>query len=383
MPNIKETMAVIDSTPIDQAVLLEGIHGIGKSECLTEHFKKQGYRVVTLFLGQLADAGDVIGLPSISKDENGNEITKFNPPHWWPHDPKEKVALNLDELNRGKPEVMQCVMDMVLNRKLNGKDLPPATKIISAMNPIDDNGYYQVDELDPAFLDRFNRYVFKPSIDEWLDWAVDNKLHHYVIGFVTKHTEHLDPQTDVEKNAKVNDVQPSRRSWKRVSDILNNGGPASKNMKLLGTMCLGIIGSAATSAFLKFVKEEGKGLHAGKIVTDWSQAIEAKLMTMGMQEIVNLNREITVWFHENTEQMEASRKNAVGWCKNVQAYLESIQPEAMAEFFDHVSTANNEGKKWPQLVIEANPYIGTKFYKIMQGDDENEEDASDAETFQD
>ena len=108
MPTIKETVSIIDSTPIDQAVLLEGIHGIGKSECLSEHFRNKNFRVVSLFLGQLADAGDVIGLPSISKDEKGNEFTKFCPPHWWPTDKKEKVLLFLDELNRGKPEVMRA-----------------------------------------------------------------------------------------------------------------------------------------------------------------------------------------------------------------------------------------------------------------------------------
>lgn len=367
MPTIKETISVIENTPIDQAICLKGIHGIGKSECIVEYYKNKGYRCVVLFLGQMADAGDVVGMPAITTDDAGNEYTTFHPPYWWPKDPKEKVLIFLDELGREKPEVRQCVMDLVLNRKLNGRVLPENTKIVSAMNPNEDD-FYDVEDLDPAFADRWNTYVFEPSVHEWLQWATKNKVHRYVIGFITKKTTYLDPVTSLEKNAKTNDIGPSRRSWKRVSDILNTG--MDKNTQLLGTMCLGIIGAQATASFIQYVKAAGKGLHAGKILTAEKQqwpAVEAELITLPMQNIVSLNREVAQWFKEHTKEIIAGKKVAATSTSNVQKYLEAIPAEGMAEFFDHVSEANQVKEQWPSAVMEANPNMANKFFEIMTG----------------
>jgi F0F1-type ATP synthase delta subunit len=368
MPSIKEIEQIIDATPTNQAILLEGIHGIGKSEVVTSLFKKKGTRVVTLFLGQLSDAGDAIGLPYHSEDENGNKVTEFAPPAWWPFDMEEKLLIFLDELNRAKPELMQCIMDMVLNRKLNGRSLPHNTRIIAGMNPLNDDGYYQVDELDPALLDRFNRYEFKPSIDEWLDWAVKEKLHKYVIGFISKRQEFLDPKIDLDQNGKSNVVQPSRRSWKRLSDILNNNKDLNGNTLL--NLCLGIIGTHATAAFKRYIAEEGKGLHAGKVVTSWDKGVEAKVSSMSIQEMVGMNKEICLYLDEHYTDMKSSVKVANAWSTNIQKYLETINPEAMAEFFDNVGTANNKNKVWPNVLLEANPGLASKFLKIMQGERE-------------
>lgn len=278
MATIKEIIKIIEYTPSEQAILLEGIHGIGKSQCIEEYFKEKGYRMVTLFLGQMADAGDLIGLPDREvNDDTGYTHTVFCPPFWWPKSNEEKFILFLDELNRGKPEVMQCIMDMILNRKLMGKQLPKNCKLISAMNPLNDDGYYQVDELDPALLDRFNRYSFTPTADEWLDWAYRTNINKLVMGFITKNLDKLDPATDIKSGAKANEVQPSRRSWERVSNLLNANPELVKDEDILRTFLMGMIGGASTSRFAKYIRENRKGLSAGIVLTKWDKNIENKL----------------------------------------------------------------------------------------------------------
>ena len=226
MPGIKEISEIFDCTPTDQAILLEGIHGVGKSEFLTAKFEEQGYKVITMFLGQTADAGDIIGLPDRKtiQIQYGDEvidqvITEFCPPKWWPFNKTDKLVIFFDEFNRGKPEVYQCIMDMVLNRKLNGFDLPENTRIIAAMNPNGDEYDYDVTILDRALLDRFNKYEFKPTADEWITWASKNKVNNYIIGYLSKNSADLDPPKSVDDEL-LNEVHPSRRSWKRVSDIM-------------------------------------------------------------------------------------------------------------------------------------------------------------------
>ncbi len=92
--NIEELRYVLEHTPASHNVMLTGRHGVGKSEVLTEFFAQKGMRVVSLFLGQMSDPGDLIGLP----DRSG-EVTVFRPPYWFPVD-GQPIVLFLDELNR-------------------------------------------------------------------------------------------------------------------------------------------------------------------------------------------------------------------------------------------------------------------------------------------
>jgi len=114
MADIQDVVNIIDGTPNNQAVLLKGIHGIGKSESIKYHMEVRGYQMITLFLGQAADPGDIIGLPTkrtkivpeqkikvmvAGKEvieviaEHEEEYTDFAPPKWWPTDMNGKYVL--------------------------------------------------------------------------------------------------------------------------------------------------------------------------------------------------------------------------------------------------------------------------------------------------
>ena len=128
--NITELQQILDITPSEHNLMLVGNHGIGKSEILTEYYKAKGMPVIALFLGQMSDPGDLIGLPH--KDEATGK-TDFMPPYWFPTDGKP-IVLFLDELNRARPEILQTIMDLALNRKLAGRKLPEGSRIIAAVN---------------------------------------------------------------------------------------------------------------------------------------------------------------------------------------------------------------------------------------------------------
>lgn len=379
MPSIKEISKIISITPADQPILLVGGHGLGKSESLRDKFVSQGYRMITLFVGQMADAGDMIGLPDRTEvdvefiDENGkteivkSKITEFCPPKWWPLDMNEKVVIFLDEINRGRQEIMQCLMDMVLNRKLNGLNLPSETRIIGAMNPLDD-GYYQVDELDPAFMDRWNVYEFKPTIEEWISWASLNNVDNNIINFIAKNGDHLDPPES--KNCSANKIYSSRRSWVKVSDIMN----ANKKIErqLLGTMLFGIIGERSTSSFLNFLKQANAGISAAEVMLGMTKKIETGIKKMNVQEVVHLNTQIALWIEENESDIDASDKIGTKYAKNLEDYLNFIQVECMAQFFDICAQKNSDNKKWPEKIMRLNANIADKFVEILNGNDEEE-----------
>ena len=90
--NTKELIQVLDITPASQNIMLAGKHGIGKSEILSEYYTQKGMPVIALFLGQMSDPGDLIGLPS--KDEKSGKTT-FMPPYWFPTDGKPIVLYDV------------------------------------------------------------------------------------------------------------------------------------------------------------------------------------------------------------------------------------------------------------------------------------------------
>ena len=236
---------ILENTPATQNIMLVGKHGIGKSRILEEYFASTGQKVVTLFLGQMSDPGDLIGLPHL--DEITGR-TEFMLPYWFPVDGKP-IVLFLDELNRARPEVLQTVMDLTLNRKLAGKALPPGSRIISAVNG---GSEYQLTDLDPALVSRFNIYEFAPSVNDWLLWAEKSGIDSRITSFITENPEYLDSDTAGIENGGLSRT-PDRRSWESVSEIIKNFDSLSeKQLPLIS----GIIGNQASSLFFRFVNEK-------------------------------------------------------------------------------------------------------------------------------
>ena len=65
--NARELESLLAATPASQNIMLTGKHGIGKSQILEKFFTARGERVVILFLGQMSDPGDLIGLPRLDE----------------------------------------------------------------------------------------------------------------------------------------------------------------------------------------------------------------------------------------------------------------------------------------------------------------------------
>ena len=93
--NANELEKLLAATPASQNIMLTGKHGIGKSQILERFFTARGERVVILFLGQMSDPGDLIGLPRL--DEVAGK-TIFIPPYWFPTDGKPVVQHLLTKL---------------------------------------------------------------------------------------------------------------------------------------------------------------------------------------------------------------------------------------------------------------------------------------------
>ena len=324
MINTAELQETLELTPSTQNIMLVGKHGIGKSEILTSYFKNKGMKVVTLFLGQMADPGDIIGIPSkVEKqdaDGKATSRTDFTPPYWFPQD-GQPIVLFLDELNRARPEILQTVMDLTLNRKLAGKALPEGSHVISAVN---DGDEYQLTDLDPALVSRFNIYEFKPTVEEWLNWAVSQGLDERVINFIQDNPTWLDGDSSDYKGL---DKSADRRAWKHVSDIMLK----VKDIKDIHKRIIaGIVGAGAAAAFIQSTLQH-KAITGKDLLLKYDKVIKT-VEKYQLHEYAILNESV-FRFLENTKLNEREKKLVAD---NLGQYINFLRTkkknEALANF---------------------------------------------------
>ncbi len=322
--NITELKETLDLTPSTQNIMLVGKHGIGKSEILTSYFNSKGLKVVTLFLGQMADPGDIIGIPSkVEKQDAKGKATShpdFTPPYWFPQD-DQPIVLFLDELNRARPEILQTVMDLTLNRKLAGKALPKGSHVISAVN---DGEEYQLTDLDPALVSRFNIYEFRPTVEEWLNWAAGQNLDERVINFIQDNPTWLDGDSTEYKGL---DKSADRRAWKHVSDIMLKVDTINDVHKRI---IAGIVGVGAAAAFIQSAQQR-KVITGKDLLLKYDKTMKT-VEKYQLHEYAILNESV-FRFLENAKLNEREKK-LVG--ENLGKYLDYLRSmkkkEALANF---------------------------------------------------
>ena len=318
--NTTELMQMLEMTPAHHNLMLVGRHGIGKSEILTEYYAGKGLKVVPLFLGQMADPGDLIGIPS--KNEQTGK-TEFMPPYWFPLDGKP-IVLFLDELNRARPEILQTIMDRALNRKLAGRQRPEGSRIISAVN---EGEQYQLTDLDPALVSRFNIINFQPTVQEWLLWAKREEVDPRVISFIEENSIWLDRNDDARENEDTGlDKTPDRRAWKRVSDIIKGAEVlTSLHQKVIAS----VVGAKATVAFMAAVNN--KKVISGKDILYSFEKAKDKLKPYTLHEMSIVNE--GVFRLLEVEKVPTEKKEDAE--KNLDAYVDDLvkeRKEAAAHF---------------------------------------------------
>lgn len=347
--NSEQLSFILDNTPAEQNIMLVGKHGIGKSRILEDYFSKKGETVVTLFLGQMSDPGDLIGLPE-KNEKNGK--TDFMLPYWFPTDNKP-VVLFLDELNRARPEVLQTIMDLTLNRKLAGKKLPDGSRIISAVN---DGNEYQLTDLDPALVSRFNIYEFAPTVQDWLIWAEKSGIDERIIDFISENPEFLDGD-ELGRETENLERTPDRRSWERTSKIITKFQTLEDIHKPL---VAGIIGNRASSVFFRFVMEHNLP-SAMSILTGNFDDMRSKLDKTSFSDFTQIN--ISIFRFIESKKYTENQVSQI--CRNLNLYFSYLGDENKKELQAHLASLCS-ADKYPETLVFITENSKDFYDKLLQ-----------------
>ena len=226
--NFIETLRSVDLVLSTKEVpLVVGESGIGKTALAKTLAKENNWSLIVID-GNLLKEGEIGGLPTIESyvttNSNGDKIEKKATVYAVHNKLREideeiskgnSVLLFIDEINRCEHTVQQELMNLILNREINGYKLHDDVKILAAMNPSSKYGSdfdYQVVDMDAAQENRFVWLNMEPDYTQWLSWAIDAGIEQKVIEFISTFPEYLH---------KVNedDVRATPRSYERVSKV--------------------------------------------------------------------------------------------------------------------------------------------------------------------
>ncbi|MCE9655749.1 ATP-binding protein [Clostridium celatum] len=250
--------------------LVVGESGIGKTALAREIARKNSWSFVVID-GNLLKEGEIGGLPTVESyvavDSIGNKVEKkttIYAVHTKLREIDEEIAkgksvlLFIDEINRCEHTVQQELMNLILNREINGYKLHKDVKILAAMNPSSKYGSdfnYQVVDMDAAQENRFVWLNMESDHTAWLKWAMDIGIEQKVIEFISTFPEYLH---------KVNedDVRATPRSYERLSKTFKIYKDKIDEIprEVFVNVIKGNVGKLIAEEFISFVEANQKPL---------------------------------------------------------------------------------------------------------------------------
>ncbi len=262
---IKETLKAVIGKGVKCPIIIRGEAGIGKSQVVAQAARELGFNLIDLRLAQ-QEAGDLIGLPRTNPE---TKKTVWYVPEWWPKE-GEKTIIFLDELNRAPVDVRQAIFQLLTEYRMHTAVLPKETYLVAAINP--DGGSkmnYQVEQFDPAMVNRMCFINMEADVQQWVNWATENELDELVIKFIA-----------VQGGSMLyagNDTGPfpSPRSWHKLSDLRKASAiPTTAESEIIG----GLVGDKASVAFIRFMDKSYKKPIGGREILDDFAKVKDKIL---------------------------------------------------------------------------------------------------------
>lgn len=244
-----------------------GQPGIGKSEIVAAVALMQQRPLIDIRL-PLMEPTDIRGIPyladikvtdskgNVVKDDHGVPITekefRWSTPSDLPTDEMSRALVFFDEMSAAPPSVQAATYQIILNRRIGDYELPPEAVIIAAGNRVKDKGVAY--NMPMPLANRFSHLTLEVDPDDWIEWAIDNRVHKDIVGYIGFQPGDL------------NGFNPSNegyafatpRSWVFVDQLIQDMDDEGKKVDttlasdVLGDLVKGTVGEGIGTKFMVY-----------------------------------------------------------------------------------------------------------------------------------
>jgi hypothetical protein len=352
--SVQTRKAVLKAFKTKRPVFLWGPPGIGKSEVVAEITQELGGHMIDLRMAQM-EPTDLRGIPYFNKD---NGKMDWAPPIDLPDEELASqypmIVLFLDEMNSASPAVQAAGYQLILNRRVGKYKLPDNVVMVAAGNRDSDKGVTY--RMPMPLANRFIHLEMKPDFTSWQVWAVENKIHKDVVGYLSFAKQDL-YDFDSKSSSRA---FATPRTWTFVSELL---GEDDTDNDTLFNLIAGTIGEGLAVKFAAHRKLSGKMPEPIDILNGKVKDLEVKevsamyslaiSMCYELKEAVDNKKVDMKKFHEMADNFFAYTMNnfetelvVVSAKIALKTYKLPIEPSQLKNFDDF-------HKKYGKYIVEA------------------------------
>jgi hypothetical protein len=286
--------SLLKAFQVKRPLFLWGPPGIGKSELVEGIANDLGGLMIDLRLGQM-EPTDIRGIPFYNKD-----IGKMDwaPPVELPDEETAAqypiVVLFLDELNSAAPSVQSAAYQLILNRRIGKYKLPDNVVMVAAGHRESDKGVTY--RMPTPLANRFIHQEMKVDFASWQEWAVNNRIHKDVVGYLSFAKQDL---YDFDaKSASRAFATP--RSWTFVSQLLDDNSDDDTTMNLIA----GTVGEGLAVKFMAHKKVAGKMPNPADILSGKVKDLQVKEVSAMYSLVISMCYELKAAVENKTADKE-------------------------------------------------------------------------------
>jgi ATPase family associated with various cellular activities (AAA) len=325
---------------VQRPVFLWGPPGVGKSEVVANIAKELGGHMIDLRLGQM-EPTDLRGIPFFNKDLGKMD---WAPPVDLPDEELASqypiVILFMDEMNQGAPAVQGSAYQLILNRRVGKYKLPDNVVIVAAGNRESDKG---VSYRMPAPLaNRFVHLEVREDYDSWNEWAVKNRVHKDVVGYIGFAKQDLmdfNPRSSSRAYA-------TPRSWSFVSEFLYDEDATDAELM---DLIAGTVGDGLAVKFMAHRKVSSKMPNPTQVLNGTVRELEVKEISAMYSLTVSLCYEL------QDAYAKMGKARAAEWHEMADNFFRFMMDNFTTELvvMGKLKSFNEFHKRYGKYIIEA------------------------------
>jgi hypothetical protein len=322
----------------------------------------------------LMEATDIRGLPYLRevtiRDAEGNvvfneqnvplteKVFTWSTPSDLPTDPNSRALVFFDEMSAAPPSVQAATYQIILNRKIGTYQLPEDVVIVAAGNRVKDKGVAY--NMPTPLANRFIHATLEADFDEWQEWAMKNRVHKDVVGYLTYQPNDMfdfDPRRESYAFA-------TPRSWQFVSELLYDRDAAGNWVdtdlptELLGDLVKGTVGEGPAIKFMTYRKQAANLPRARDVLTGAVTSLNSKqidvMYALTTALVYELMDEVNRGHKANKAGDKAAYQTTYAWVENfLQFIMDNFEDELVVMAARGFLTATrenpirvNQAKNW-------------------------------------